>query len=57
MENILSTFIRSIFVDNMVFAYYLGMYSYLAVSKNVKTALDAISCPSISIKSFFSRAF
>lgn len=39
MENILSTFIRSIFVDNMVFAYYLGMCSYLAVSKNVKTAL------------------
>ncbi|MGP1421948.1 MAG: NADH:ubiquinone reductase (Na(+)-transporting) subunit E [Tannerella sp.] len=39
MENILSSFIRSIFVDNMVFAYYLGMCSYLAVSKNVKTAL------------------
>ena len=39
MENILSTFIRPIFVDNMVFAYYLGMCSYLAVSKNVKTAL------------------
>ncbi len=39
MENILSTFVRSIFVDNMVFAYYLGMCSYLAVSKNVKTAL------------------
>ena len=39
MDNLLSTFIRSIFVDNMVFAYYLGMCSYLAVSKNVKTAL------------------
>lgn len=38
MENILSTFVRSIFVDNMIFAYYLGMCSYLAVSKNVKTA-------------------
>ncbi|MDR0742759.1 MAG: NADH:ubiquinone reductase (Na(+)-transporting) subunit E [Tannerella sp.] len=39
MEQILSTFVRSIFVDNMIFAYYLGMCSYLAVSKNVKTAL------------------
>ena len=39
MDNLLSTFIRSIFVDNMIFAYYLGMCSYLAVSKNVKTAL------------------
>ncbi|MDR0699828.1 MAG: NADH:ubiquinone reductase (Na(+)-transporting) subunit E [Tannerella sp.] len=39
MEQLLSTFIRSIFVDNMIFAYYLGMCSYLAVSKNVKTAL------------------
>jgi len=39
MENILSTFVRSIFVDNMIFAYYLGMCSYLAVSKNVKTAM------------------
>ena len=39
MEQLLSTFVRSIFVDNMIFAYYLGMCSYLAVSKNVKTAL------------------
>lgn len=39
MENILSLFVRSIFVDNMIFAYFLGMCSYLAVSKNVKTAL------------------
>lgn len=37
MEN-LNLFIRSIFVDNMVFAYFLGMCSFLAVSKNVKTA-------------------
>ncbi|MBO6082715.1 MAG: NADH:ubiquinone reductase (Na(+)-transporting) subunit E [Bacteroidales bacterium] len=34
----ISLFIKSIFVDNMVFAYFLGMCSYLAVSKNVKTA-------------------
>ena len=37
MEN-LNLFIRSIFVDNMIFAYFLGMCSFLAVSKNVKTA-------------------
>ena len=35
----LNLFIRSIFIDNMVFAYFLGMCSFLAVSKNVKTAL------------------
>ena len=38
MEN-LNLFIRSIFIDNMIFAYFLGMCSYLAVSKNVKTAI------------------
>ena len=38
METI-SLIVRSIFVDNMVFAYFLGMCSYLAVSKNVKTAV------------------
>lgn len=37
MDN-LNLFIKSIFVDNMVFAYFLGMCSFLAVSKNVKTA-------------------
>ena len=35
----LSLFVKSIFVDNMVFAYFLGMCSYLAISKNVKTSL------------------
>ena len=35
----ISMFVRSIFVDNMVFAYYLGMCSFLAVSKNVKTSI------------------
>ncbi|MDR0844436.1 MAG: NADH:ubiquinone reductase (Na(+)-transporting) subunit E [Tannerella sp.] len=39
MEELISTFVRSVFVDNMIFAYYLGMCSFLAVSKNVKTAL------------------
>ena len=38
MEHALSLFIRSIFVDNMIFASFLGMCSYLAVSKNVKTS-------------------
>lgn len=38
MENF-NIYIRSIFVDNMIFAYFLGMCSFLAVSKNVKTAL------------------
>ena len=36
---IFNIFIRSIFIDNMIFAYFLGMCSYLAVSKNVKTSL------------------
>ena len=39
MEHLLSLFVRSIFVDNMIFAFFLGMCSYLAVSKNVKIAL------------------
>lgn len=38
MEHLLSLFVRSIFVDNMIFAFFLGMCSYLAVSKTVKTA-------------------
>ena len=38
MENLLSLFVRSIFVDNMVFAFFLGMCSYLAMSKTVKTS-------------------
>ena len=39
MENIISIFVKSIFVDNMIFAFFLGMCSYIAVSKTVKTAL------------------
>ena len=39
MEHFFSLFVRSIFVDNMIFAFFLGMCSFLAVSKNVKTAL------------------
>lgn len=39
MENLLNIFIKSIFVENMIFAFFLGMCSFLAVSKSVKTAL------------------
>ena len=38
MENLVNIFVRSIFIDNMIFAYFLGMCSYLAVSKTVKTS-------------------
>ncbi len=38
MEQIIDIFVRSVFVENMIFAYFLGMCSYLAVSKTVKTA-------------------
>ena len=39
MENLLNIFIKSIFIDNMIFAFFLGMCSYLAVSKTVKTSV------------------
>ncbi|MGV8095949.1 MAG: NADH:ubiquinone reductase (Na(+)-transporting) subunit E [Mangrovibacterium sp.] len=39
MENLLNIFIKSIFIENMIFAYFLGMCSYLAISKSVKTAM------------------
>ena len=38
MEHLLSLFIKSIFVENAVFAFFLGMCSFLAVSKKIKTA-------------------
>lgn len=38
MQNLLNIGIRSIFIDNMIFAYFLGMCSFLAISKKVKTA-------------------
>ena len=38
MQDLISLFVKSIFIDNMVFAFFLGMCSFLAVSKNVKTA-------------------
>ena len=39
MQDLANIFIKSIFIDNMIFAYFLGMCSYLAVSKTVKTAV------------------
>ncbi len=38
MENLASIFIKSIFVENVIFAFFLGMCSFLAVSKKLKTA-------------------
>jgi Na+-transporting NADH:ubiquinone oxidoreductase subunit E len=38
MEGLVNIFVRSVFIDNMVFAYFLGMCSYLAVSRTVSTA-------------------
>jgi Na+-transporting NADH:ubiquinone oxidoreductase subunit E len=38
MQEIFNIFIKSIFIDNMIFAYFLGMCSYLAVSKTVDTS-------------------
>ncbi len=39
MEELVSIFVKSIFIDNMVFAYFLGMCSYLAVSRTVNTSV------------------
>ena len=39
MQDLVNIFVKSIFIDNMIFAYFLGMCSYLAVSKTVKTAV------------------
>lgn len=39
MQEIVNIFIKSVFIDNMIFAYFLGMCSYLAVSKTVKTSV------------------
>ncbi len=39
MQELVNIFVKSIFVENMIFAYFLGMCSYLAVSKTVKTAV------------------
>lgn len=39
MENLVNIFVKAIFVENMIFAYFLGMCSYLAVSKTVKTSV------------------
>ncbi|MCO5252881.1 MAG: NADH:ubiquinone reductase (Na(+)-transporting) subunit E [Bacteroidetes bacterium] len=40
MESIISIFVKSVFVDNMIFAYFLGMCTYIAISKEVKAAFS-----------------
>ena len=49
MEHFISLLVRSVFVDNMVFAFFLGMCSYLAVSKSVKTAIG-LGCAVIFVQ-------
>ncbi len=39
MQEAVNIFVRAVFIDNMVFAYFLGMCTFLAVSKNVKTSM------------------
>ena len=39
LQELINLFVRSIFIENMIFVYFLGMCSYLAVSKTVKTAV------------------
>lgn len=39
MQELINIFVKSIFIDNMVFAYFLGMCSYIAVSKTVNTSV------------------
>lgn len=39
MQDLINIFVKSIFINNMVFAYFLGMCSFLAVSKTVKTSV------------------
>ncbi len=56
-------FVKSIFIENMIFAYFLGMCSYLAVSKTVKTAVGlgfavifVLSITASPIEAFFLMA-
>lgn len=39
MQEFISIFVKSIFIENMIFAYFLGMCSFLAISKSVKTSM------------------
>jgi len=39
MQELLNIFVKAIFIENMIFAYFLGMCSYLAVSRTVKTSV------------------
>ncbi|MDP4935287.1 MAG: NADH:ubiquinone reductase (Na(+)-transporting) subunit E, partial [Salibacteraceae bacterium] len=39
MLDLINIFVKAIFIENMIFAYFLGMCSYLAVSKTIKTGV------------------
>ena len=39
MDNLIAIFVRSIFVENLALAFFLGMCTFLAVSKEIKTAI------------------
>ncbi len=39
MEELLSLFVRSIFIDNMALGFFLGMCTFLAISKKIDAAL------------------
>ena len=39
MQEMINIFVKSVFIDNMIFAFFLGMCSFLAVSKTVKTSI------------------
>ena len=39
MQDFISIFIRSVFIENLALAYFLGMCTFLAVSKQIKTAI------------------
>ncbi len=40
LEHYLSLFVKSVFVENLALAFFLGMCTFLAISKNVKTAIQ-----------------
>ena len=59
MQDLSNIFIKAVFIDNMVFAYFLGMCSYLAVSKTVKTSvglgLAVVFVLGITVPEFYVR--
>ncbi len=39
MEHLISLFVRSVFIENMALSFFLGMCSFIAISKKVETAI------------------